>query len=129
MPTLNENHNVPANSKPFNLINAIKGQKLITRNGKPAQLVSIKVGDAGEGIFPLAASVGCDEYSFTLDGCFYSDSEDHYLDLFMAPREKTVYVNLYHDKYCYHFETEDEANESSSSDRIGGKAYPVTIAD
>lgn len=51
--------------------------------------------------------------------------------IFMAPKKRTVWVNLYPDFRCsaYHYETEKEADDCGLSARIGGKAYPVEIEE
>ena len=52
------------------------------------------------------------------------------MDLFMAPIKRTVWVNLYGrqlESVCH--STEEDADKHASSDRIGGKAYPLEIEE
>lgn len=47
--------------------------------------------------------------------------------IFMAPKKRTVWVNLY--KIFYTKENADAADTISDRQRIGGKAYPVEIEE
>lgn len=51
--------------------------------------------------------------------------------LFMAPKKRTVWVNLYPNSFytSHWFETEKDAEELAKRGRIGGKAYPVEIEE
>jgi hypothetical protein len=49
------------------------------------------------------------------------------LELRMAPKKRTVWVNLYH--VFYTEEDADAADTISNDHRIGGKAYPVEIEE
>jgi len=69
------------------------------------------------------------------DGDYVIES-DHFMhkrtgnELRMAPVKRTVWVNLYHNgSRCFHYETEAQADHSSFSDRMGGRAYPVEIEE
>lgn len=52
-------------------------------------------------------------------------------DLYMAPKKRTVWVNLLISGKAFHYDTEESANRmiGSSDQRIGGKAYPVEIEE
>ncbi len=85
--------------KPFNLERALAGDRVVTRNGlevielqyfkkrerfKVLALIEVEVGENGE------------FKAYNDDGTFCQKMNAHY-DLFMAPKVKTYYVNLYRD--------------------------------
>lgn len=49
--------------------------------------------------------------------------------LFMAPKKRTVWVNLYSDGDAFWYATEDEANRNKCRYHINNKAYPVEIEE
>ena len=58
--------------------------------------------------------------------------EYHPKDLSMAPKTRTVWVNLYPRKsmLCNEwYDSKQEADNNCTSERIGGKAYPVEIEE
>ena len=112
--------------KPFDLEAAKRGEPICTRDGTPVEFVA-----------HLPNALAWHRVVFLQSGRITTaDEQGHYtgaasvLDLFMSPRKRTVWVNLYPDRSTstwYH--TEREANGSSSPDRLGGKAYPIEIEE
>ena len=52
-------------------------------------------------------------------------------DLFMAPKMRTVWANLYaihdtHGKVHFH-SSQEEADDAASHERVGGRAWPIEI--
>jgi len=63
------------------------------------------------------------------EGYIYSDFPEYFS---MAPKKRTVWVNLYNTAgHCYMYSSEEEANKRCAKfgDRIGYKAYPVEIEE
>jgi hypothetical protein len=84
---------VPANFKPFNLEAALTGDPVVTRDGQVAtQLVRFAVIDSQ----PVRAVVGGQVLGFRTDGTYYSAGTSRH-DLFMAKKERTVYINILRD--------------------------------
>lgn len=82
------------NYKPFSIEQAKAGKPVITRDGRPARIVCF---DRKQEAYPLFGFSGESEeyvYCWTLDGKYHGNGESPY-DLFMAPEEKTVWVNLW----------------------------------
>jgi hypothetical protein len=52
-------------------------------------------------------------------------------DLFMAPRKRTVWVNLYSDntRPAWHYESQEKADRNIGPGRIGDRAYPIEIEE
>ena len=64
-----------------------------------------------------------------IDRFVYGVEKDSPLDLFMATKKRTVWVNLYPNSHNSHWRTEEAANIAAGTERIGGKAYPVEIEE
>lgn len=118
------------NMKPFNLEKALAGDPVITRTGlyvtiertMPRTAISKPV---------VAGKFNGDSYQWCFDGVFTTFGQSD-LDLFMAPKEKTRWVNLYAGGRSAHFDTELEAdthNRHEALSRIGNKAHPITITE
>src|SRR5271154_6575118 len=79
--------------KPFDLEKALKGEKVVTRDGREAsQFVKM------EGIMsPYSVVFVLDKgiKSFREDGRHWGIGNDSSDDLFMAPKERVVWVNFY----------------------------------
>lgn len=81
--------------KPFNLEAALKGEKVVTRDGREVtQLVKF---DAME-IYPLKGVMNRQVHAWTEKGEFNNEVREHNYDLFMAPKEVTLWVNVYKQK-------------------------------
>lgn len=82
--------------KPFDLEAAKRGEPLITRDGHQAWFVGVAPKEAGAALHQLAVWVDGEFTAYTLDGKFarpYSEESD--LDLFMAPRTFTHWLNVW----------------------------------
>jgi hypothetical protein len=125
-------NNPPEGCKPFNLERALAGDPVVTRHGKPVtQLTKFDY----DGEYVLRGVLEGNLVGWLENGCYYSSGEWSY-DLFMAPKKRTVWVNLYGDGWsCYWHDTKAEADEASARNRIGtrnrigNRAYPVEIEE
>jgi len=96
--------------KPFDLQAALAGEKLVTRDGREA--LDFHHFKSDKSINPCAAIIGGQVYWFALNGRSDSKGEELDADLFMAPRKRTVYVNVY-----------DHAGDVGGEGPKGTKAY------
>jgi len=112
--------------KSFDLEAAKRGEPIVTRNGINATFIA-HVPELGE-LHRVLYTVPNNDYalSCTEDGRHYTNSQSGY-DLFMAPKKRTLWVNLY--QVFYTEDDADDAHATSNSHRIGGKAYPVEIEE
>ena len=113
--------------KPFNLEAAKAGDKIITRSGHEATFIAY-VPELDYTIRVLY-HVGGMINACRIDGFVYGVEKDSPLDLFMATKKRTVWVNLYPNSHNSHWRTEEAANIAAGTERIGGKAYPVEIEE
>jgi len=87
------------NLKPLDWEKAVAGEPVVDRAGRPVTQITrfngVKTGRC-------VAGVDCDGdlNHYHEDGHFPGDKEDCILDLFMAPTEKTVWVNHCHDLHA-----------------------------
>ena len=116
--------------KPFDLEAAIRGEPIQTRKGEPARFIA-HVPEAAT--YKVAALINEGIETFTEEGTHCKGRETGF-DLFMAPRNRTVWVNLYAhlsgvNNFGYFYRSEDDADEAASPGRIGGKAWPLEIEE
>lgn len=118
--------------KPFDLKAALAGEPVVTRIGIPvSQLVVFDQVRNEQPIRGVLEGVitGWDECGRYML-CKASDSRD----LFMAPKKRTVWVNLYGSMQVscgtatYYYD-EKQANIVASPGRIGNRAYPIEIKE
>lgn len=115
--------------KPFDLEAAKRGEPIVTRGGEAAKFIA-HVPDADIGFRVVVMLDGviecyCDDGSYGL-------SSKSTCDLFMAPRKRTVWVNVYPPyTNCSGgaYETEAIANNYAGHKRIGNRAWPLEIED
>lgn len=106
--------------KPFDLEAAKRGDPICLTDG---QLVDF-IGVDSKGYIVVESDLNsCDRID-----TFYSG------ELYMAPKKRTVWVNLYPQNIpnLYMFDTEERADQYASFHRllrIGDKAYPVEIEE
>ena len=117
--------------KPFDLEAAKRGEPIVTRNGHEAKFIA-HVPELAKA-HRVLYTVPNNDYALSCaeDGRHYTSSQSSY-DIFMAPKKRTVWVNLYPRKslVCNEwYDSEREANIYCTTDRIGGKAYPVEIEE
>lgn len=121
--------------KPFDLQAAIRGEPIVTRDGRPARFVA-HVPEATP--YPVIAMVSgyTSVTSHTKDGEEYKDSNESDDDLFMSVRTRTVYYNLYSSDTpglpspCYRHNTEENAREAAGRGNgsvLVAAAVPVEI--
>lgn len=118
---------IPSGCKPFDLERALAGDPVVTRNGRPVtQLVKF---DAAGGIYEVYGVVGASVESWRVDGRYSAGGEECVYDIFMAPKKRTVWVNLYPDRRTFWYDSEERADGCPGDDRIGNRAWPVEIED
>lgn len=116
--------------KPFNLEEAKAGKPVCIRNGSPARILCF---DAKHDKYPIVAlyvqSDGTEETgTFGLHGHYFSDDEDNWRDLVMAPEKHEGWVNIYHDfghnkRTGGVFATEEAAKKAATK----GDEYIATV--
>lgn len=114
--------------KPFNIEAALRGEPVVTRNGR--EVTQITLFDI-DGDYPVAGVIDKNRFEFSTNGK-YLVGQDTERDLFMAPKKRIVWVNFYDDGCYYFHDNEKEANEVVGhlyDGRIGGKAYPLEIEE
>jgi len=112
--------------KPFDLEAAQRGDKLITRAGEEAEFIAY-VPKAGKYYQVLALS-GSMPKTYDTEGRFLEGAESTY-DLFMAPKKRTIWVNVYSVGQSAYYNTEELADERGNIGRIGNKAWPLEIEE
>lgn len=116
--------------KPFNRERALAGDPVITRNGrKVAQIAYFPSAQNFEKILFLIA--GENIYHAYESGLNATNPDK---DLFMAPKEIIVWMNIYPGTYsakytAFAYATEKEANDQSVNNRVGNKAWKLTIEE
>jgi len=100
----------------FNLERALAGDPVVTGSG----IKIVKIANSGLSIkYPLAVWLEGREdcYSYNKDGryIYNSDFESSDSDLFMAPKKRTVYINLYDHSFgvgkYFSYNTKDDAEK------------------
>ena len=116
--------------KPFDLEAAKRGEPIQCRDGTHAKFVA-HVPDAVPSqriIAQIRDNVGL----FHETG-WWGQITPHCSDLFMAPKKRTVWVNLYENGWAYYGDSEYDANFNATDyktiKRIGNRAYPVEIEE
>lgn len=121
--------------KPFDLEAAKRGEPIQTRDGQLVKFIA-HVPEADESQ-RLVILIDNTVVGFYKKGTHARDLETE-LDLFMAPRKRTVWVNLYRpyaDDYSYGqpatcFATKELADGSTSvNKRVGNRAWPLELND
>lgn len=112
--------------KPFNLERALAGDPVVTRGGWKA----LKILDSGLDIHMRYIALFEDGSTETYDehGRYFGTDEEAYIDLFMAPKKRKVWVNFYAAGGADWFETEELAKSKSSKYYIA-IAVPVEIEE
>lgn len=114
--------------KPFNLDAAARGEPIITRNGQEILFLAHDRGNPQEGRRLILRVAGNPIAIFAYESGRISNGNSA-LDAFMAPKKRTVWVNLYPAAECFHYESEKEADDRGRPNRIGGKAWPLEIEE
>ena len=117
------------NLKPFDLEKALAGEPVVTRDGQ--EVTQLKKFDVdGE---PLVGVHDGTIETWEIDGSYINHTQESLLDLFMAPVEKVVWVNVYEKDggritLGNFYNTEDAATggkDCFASKYLG--AFPLTI--
>jgi hypothetical protein len=127
------NANEDKQLKPFSLEAALKGEKVITRDGREVtEIYHLKT--LSDKNYPILAIVEGRGEEYTLNGRYYVDFKANKDDLFMAPKERVVWVNTYvssnEEIWGTVYASEDKADKAADGAvRIGNRAYPITIEE
>lgn len=117
---------IPEGCKPFDLERALAGDPVVTRDGRPVtQLTKFDAGHDGD---PVYGVFNDNAGSWSVDGQHLTDRGTG-LDLFMAPKKRTVWVNMCFDGKAYWYDSEEDADGWFGHDRIGNRAWPVEIEE
>ena len=114
--------------KPFHLQDAMSGAPVVTRDGTSARFIA-HVPEAHKNsqvLFLVRDTV----FAFATDGRYHGMVEKSPLDLFMAPKKRVVWVNIYNYAGASVHNTEAEAEKfafSYAPKRNGSRAYPLEI--
>lgn len=117
--------------KPFDLEAAKRGEPICNRDSEDCVFIT-HVPDANPEYRVVALTPSKEVYCFYETGSYYCAASESRNDLFMAPRKRTVWVNVYPpDTSCFGgaYETEAIANNYASPKRIGNRAWPLEIED
>jgi hypothetical protein len=116
--------------KPFDLAKALDGAPVVNGYGTPVTLTKLAIPSADFVVLSQDSSGGVLAYH-RADGTTGGPPSTKYT-LFMAPVEKTVWLNLYPLHSVTSHKTEELADRMvmlRSSERIGGKAHPLTYTE
>jgi hypothetical protein len=118
--------------KPFDLVRALAGEPVVMRNGTKVE--EFHYFETAPDRFKVVVVSGGSFYFYNTSGQVEGTS---YSDLFMAPKKRTVWVNVWeddrrdvNDTFGRVYSSEKLANLVSSGmdePRIGGKAWPLEI--
>lgn len=114
--------------KPFDLEAAKRGEPLITREGKTIEFVGRSETKSGPKIICTIDSCFTSHYD---NGAYFEGGREGRLDLFMAPKKRTVWVNIYKHMATWH-ETQEASNVPAHpiwGHRVGDKAWPLEIEE
>lgn len=116
-----------SNLKPFDLEKALKGERVVTRDGR--EVFDIAHMPKSTALYKVYAFVGGNVETFRENGN-WNGLGLHANDLFMAPKKKVIWVNLYGEGEVGAFwNTQEEADSAASSMRLGNRAYLITIEE
>ena len=116
--------------KPFNLEAAKRGEPICTKDGKRATFIAY-IPECAEHMRVLV-HIHERMYvnTYNESGLTFPE-ESRNDDLFMAPRKRTVWLNIYDDPFddaCMHPTQEAaDASQRVNGTRIGGRAWPLEI--
>lgn len=116
--------------KPFDLEAAKRGEPIITRDGRPVKFIA-HVPEARAAHRVVIVDVAAGYIGIRHENGMWGESPRKD-DLFMAPRKRTVWVNLYKGHNAVWHNSEESADviaEDGISHRIGLRAYPIEIEE
>ena len=85
--------------KPFNLEDVKAGKKVVTRDGRDAEILKYDFRTGNHSILAVLDNDGGSQtvQNYTKDGCYYDNDTDTSYDLFMASTMKSGWINIYKD--------------------------------
>lgn len=110
--------------RPFNLDEAKAGAPIQTRDGRPAKFIAHVPEARTYTISALADGWLC---CYREDGRSSTSMADS--DIVMAPRKRTVWVNVYEFGNASVYKTREEADMFGAPSRIGNRAWPLEIEE
>lgn len=116
--------------KPFNLEAALAGEPVVTRDGRDVTNLAYFPNVCSE--HKIAGVLEECIETFTEEGFFLDFNEESESDLFMKPKKRTVWVNLYIDGSYFKHETQELADRAAWPGRVkrrAGKAFPIEIEE
>lgn len=122
--------------KPFDLVKALAGESVVTRDGQAVTQLTHFAAPYSEHC--LVGVVRGTMVTWDKQGCYFDERQESDYDLFMASKKRTVWANIYPTPSPYDqffgtasiFDTEEAADESpNAADRLGNKAFPVEIEE
>ena len=117
--------------KPFDLEAAKRGEPICNRRGDPLTFIAY-VPDAKEGTNLITLANDGEIFLNYKDGLYIGDGDSAF-DIFMAPKKRTVWVNLYNGQdgqiRGFAYESQAVADECAADTRIGGIAHMMEIEE
>lgn len=113
--------------KPFDLEAAKRGDPIVCRDGTPAKFIAhVPEAHAGGRVISLVGDV---IYFSHESGRQWLDCVRD-VDLFMAPKKRTIWINAYWSgATVFSFATKEAADKAATKDRVGGRAWPLEIEE
>lgn len=128
--------------KPFDIKKALAGDPVVTQSGiKVIQIAHFPESNYGTGEIAVLLEGEDRIRTYKPDGDFSGVGHLMPYTLFMAPKVRTVWVNLHHNgtslpenlvgfSSTYNgYDTEDEADSCAKGSRLGNRAYPIEITE
>jgi hypothetical protein len=114
--------------KPFDLEAAKRGEPIVNKEGRKVHFVGTTLNGA------VVAEDDRGNFHWHHPNGNVVGYPQNALTLYMAPKKKTVWVNLYESfsgvREGFHYDSELEATlAAGKAARIGGKSYPVEIEE
>ena len=122
------------NFKPFDLEQALAGKPVVDRAGRPVTQITRFEG-VNNGLCVVGVDGVGDLNHYHHDGLFLWSKKEGILDLFMAPVEKTVWVNHYRDLIglsgviSFTYASEEDAARAATmrSNFLGRTTFTYTV--
>ena len=112
--------------KPFDLEKALAGAPVVTASGEEVVVTRLAL-PLENGFRLLVQKKSGVLYGFFDDNGWYGGKDRYGPTLFMAPVEKTVWVNFFQGNMMTMYDTEESANREAGKKRIfGNKAHKIT---
>lgn len=105
------------NLKPFNLEAALNGAKVVTRDGRTVSRVTYFPEIKGTD-YPVKAIVEDNLQGFTVDGFYYTRNNESCIDLFLAPKLREGWINIYPHGNAVWYQTKEKADLYAAEIRV-----------